>query len=93
MRMPLPGQRHHWFPKSLAKAAWIDSDGTVARTNSRGQTKLLHPSATGYGRDNHNILSEGGSPWDSTFEPDFDKADNAFPQVVAWLEKSEMLTL
>jgi hypothetical protein len=58
----------------------------VARTNSRGQTKRWHPSATGYARDTHNILSDGGSPWDSTFEPDFDKADNAFPEVVSWLE-------
>lgn len=86
MRKPLPGQRHHWFPKSLAKAAWIDADGMLSRTNSRGQTKRLHPSATGYGRDTHNILSEGGSLWDTTFEPDFDKADNAFPKLVAWLE-------
>lgn len=89
MKKPLAGQRHHWFPKSLAKAAWVDADGMLLRTNSRGQTKRLHPSATGYGRDTHNILSEGGSPWDSTFEPHFDKADNAFPKVVDWLGKIE----
>ncbi len=41
----------------------------------------------GYAPDNHNILSEGGSPWDSTFEPDFDAADNAFPRVLRWLEE------
>jgi hypothetical protein len=40
----------------------------------------------GYAPDNHNILSDGGSPWDSTFEPDFDVADNAFPAVLRWLE-------
>ena len=87
MQKPIAGQRHHWFPKSLINAAWLGPDGKVSRTNSMGHTKRWHSSGTGYGRDNHNILSEGGSPWDSTFEPDFDKADNAFPAVVAWLEQ------
>lgn len=87
MFRPIPGQRHHWFPKALAKAAWVGADGMVARTNSRGQTKRWHPSGAGYTRDAHNILFKGGSPWNSTFEPDFDKADNAFPGVVAWLRK------
>ncbi len=85
MRKPIPGQKHHWFPKAMSKA-WVDSDGLVWRTNSRGHSKRWHPSAIGYGPNNHNILSDGGSPWDSTFEPDFDAADNAFPEVIRWLE-------
>lgn len=85
MQKLIPGQRHHWFPKAMAKA-WVDSDGLVWRTNSRGHSKKWHPSAVGYGPNNHNILSDGGSPWDSTFEPDFDAADNAFPDVIRWLE-------
>ena len=86
MKTPIPGQRHHWFPKSLAKAAWIDADGMVSRTNSRGRTKRWHPGGIGYAIDNHNILWDGGGPWEHTFEPDFDSADNAFPEVVRWLE-------
>lgn len=86
MRKPIPGQKHHWFPKAMGKA-WADNDGLVGRTNSRGHSKRRHPSAMGYAPDNHNILSDGGSPWDSTFEPDFDAADNAFPEVIRWLEE------
>lgn len=85
MRKPIPGQKHHWFPKALAKG-WADPKGRIWRTNSRGHSRRRHPSAMGYVPDNHNLLSEGGSPWDSTFEPDFDTADNAFPAVVRWLE-------
>lgn len=69
----------------MAKA-WVDSEGLVSRTNSRGFTSRKHPSAIGYSPDHHNILSDGGSPWDLTFEPDFDGADNAFPRVIRWLD-------
>lgn len=85
MRKPIPGQKHHWFPKAMSKA-WADGDGMVWRTNSRGHSKRWHPSAIGYTPDQHNILSEGGSPWDSTFEPSFDAADNAFPEIIRWLQ-------
>lgn len=84
MKKPIPGQKHHWFPKAMAKA-WVDSEGLVSRTNSRGLTSRKHPSAIGYFPDHHNILSDGGSPWDTTFEPDFDAADNASPRVIEWL--------
>ncbi|WP_143255457.1 DUF4238 domain-containing protein [Brevundimonas sp. ZS04] len=86
MKRPIPGQKHHWFPKVMAKA-WVDSEGKVSRTNSRSFTTQKHPSAVGYYPDHHNILSDGGSPWDSTFEPDFDDADNAFPKVIGWLDE------
>lgn len=85
MRKPIPGQKHHWFPKALARA-WLGSDGLVGRTNSRGRSRRWHPSAIGYTPDNHNVLFEGGSPWDSTYEPQFDVADNALPEVTRWLE-------
>jgi hypothetical protein len=85
LRKPVQGQKHHWFPEALSKA-WVGDDGKLARTNVRGRTRRFHPGGVGYGPDNHNILWEGGSPWDSTFEPDFDAADNAFPSTVRWLE-------
>lgn len=85
MRNPIPGEKHHWFPKALAKA-WLGPDGLVGRTNSRGRSKRWHPSAIGYTPDNHNVLFEGGSPWDSTYEPQFDVADNALPEMAGWLE-------
>lgn len=85
MRKPVPGQKHHWFPEALSKV-WAGEDGKIARTNVRGHTRRFHPGGLGYGRDNHNILWEGGSPWDATFEPAFDAADNAFPATVRWLE-------
>jgi hypothetical protein len=85
MRKPIPGEEHHWFPKALAQA-WTGDDGRVARTNVRGHTRRLFPKGLGYKPDHHNVLFDGGSPWDTTFEPDFDAADNAFPAVIRWLE-------
>ncbi len=85
MRRPIPGEKHHWFPKALSKA-WADAEGQIWRTNSRGHSKGRHRSAFGYVPDNHNILSDGGSLWDTTYEPEFDAADNAFPGVIRWLE-------
>ena len=69
----------------MAKA-WVDDEGLVTRVNARGHISRKHPSAVGYYPNHHNILSDGGSPWDTTFEPDFDAADNAFPKVIEWLE-------
>lgn len=66
--------------------AWADAEGQIWRTNSRGHSRRQHRSAFGYVPDNHNILFDGGSLWDSTYEPEFDAADNAFPEVVRWLE-------
>lgn len=85
MRKPVPGQKHHWFPEALSKA-WTGEDGKVARTNVRGHTRRFHPGGVGYKPDSHNVLWDGGSPWDSTFEPDFDAADNAFPATIRWLQ-------
>lgn len=85
MRKPIPGEKHHWFPKGMAKA-WRGPDGLIGRTNFRGDSKRWHPGAIGYAPDNHNVFFDGGSPWDSTYEPQFDAADNAFPKIVRWLE-------
>lgn len=82
---PKHGEKHHWFPKALAKA-WVGADGLVGRTNSRGHSKRFHPSGIGYVPDQHNVFFDGGSPWDSTYEPQFDIADNAFPRILRWLE-------
>lgn len=84
MREPIPGEDHHWFPKGLSKG-WAGKDGKVTRTNHRGQVRRRFPKGLGYSPDGHNVLFEGGSPWDMTFEPVFDTADNAFPQLVSWL--------
>ena len=86
MRKPIAGEKHHWFPKAMAKT-WVDTDGKVSRMNHLGRSRRLHPSATGYVPDHHNILWEGGSPWDSTFEPRFDAADNTFGEFTGWLDQ------
>ncbi len=67
------------------KAAWIGPDGRVERTNSWGDTKRFFPGGTAYRPDGFNVLSEGGSPWDMTYEPAFDLADRSFPGLIAWL--------
>ncbi len=84
MKRPIQGEKHHWFPKCVSRG-WAGPDGKVNRTNSRGDTRRFHPKGVGYRPDGHNILFGKLSPWESTFEPAFDRADNAFPSLIRWL--------
>lgn len=82
-RAPIPGESHHWWPKSLSKG-WCDASGRIQSIRHDGWRKAYVPKAIGRIIDGHNILP--GGPWNATFEPLFDRADNDFPAVVAWLK-------
>lgn len=84
MRKPALGEKHHWFPKCISRG-WAGPDGKINRTNSRGDTRRFHPKGIGYRPDGHNVLFGSQGPWDSTFEPVFDRADNVFPSLIQWL--------
>ena len=79
----IPGERHHWWPKSLSQY-WTDDEGLISRIDTEGKISRSTPIATARISDGHNIRL--GSPWDTTFEQDFDRPDSSFPRVVALLE-------
>lgn len=58
-----------------------------------GEIRRLKPKNIGVIGNGHHIkLSDDptvDSPWDQSFEPEFDRADSAFPGLIAWLETLE----
>lgn len=84
-----PGQKltpanHHWWPEGLSKQ-WVDADGRVTQLSWDGSEVYSTPANFGAIRNAHHIKRGRDSPWSGTFEPVFDKADNAFPDFAAWL--------
>lgn len=77
---------HHWWPRSLSKF-WADATGHVHRLSSNGDLDRSFPQQFGAIRNNNNIRSgDAPSLWDHSFENTYSKADNAFPDVVRWLQ-------
>ena len=79
----IPGERHHWWPKSLSKF-WTDNKGMINRVDAEGNISRSNPTGTGRISDGHNIRLN--SPWDTRFEGYFDRPDRNFPHIVNWLE-------
>ncbi|KFI23841.1 hypothetical protein HW44_01505 [Nitrosococcus oceani] len=79
----IPGERHHWWPKSLSQF-WIDNNGLVSRIDHLGKVCCSSPTKTARISDAHNLRF--GPSLDSTFEQQFDRPDGAFPRVVKLLE-------
>jgi len=55
-----------------------------------GETKRIPPAQLGAIGNGHTIkLGHPGetSPWDQSFEAEFDRADSAFPKVIEWLQE------
>ncbi len=87
----LKSARHHWWPECVsshwvasdAKTGWIRPDGTVIR---------VPPGQLGRIRNAHHIkLGDRGvpTPWDRSFENEFNDADSWFPAVISWLSGLE----
>lgn len=79
----ISGERHHWWPKSLSRF-WTDEKGLISRIDAGGKISRSTPTATARISDGHNLRL--GSPWDITFEQEFDRPDSSFSPVVALLE-------
>jgi len=84
MRAPIPGEEHHWWPKSLSKS-WCNAEGRIQSLRPNGWRKAYVPRAIGRIPDGHNVLV--GGPWNATFEPLYDRPDNDFPTLVTWLSE------
>jgi hypothetical protein len=77
---------HHWWPRSLS-AYWAGADGGVTWLSPDGSERRLRPPQLGVIGNGHTIkLSHDAGPFNETFEPEFQRPDDNFPQMVDWLE-------
>lgn len=81
--------RHHWWPECVSKH-WADADGFVHWLRPTGEVRRIPPGQLGAISNGHMIkLGRAGddhNPWDENFESQFDQADNAFPDLICWLQ-------
>lgn len=80
---------HHWWPECVSER-WADNDGKVTRVTPEGSATPAPPNQFGAIGDGHHIkLGEErgeGSPWDMSFETQFDRADRTFSGLLNWLD-------
>ena len=79
---------HHWWPRCVSKH-WADAGGFTHWLTPDGGCKRVPPAKLGQIGNGHHIKlsceSESGSPWDESFESEFDSADSKFPALIEWL--------
>ena len=85
----LKSERHHWWPRCVS-AHWVAADGTTGWIKPDGSCIRIPPKELGQISNAHHIkLSRqpgDSTPWDTSFEDEFDSADSNFPAVVSWIE-------
>lgn len=79
---PLKTELHHWWPRTLADH-WAAADGMVSVIRPNGTVHRAPSGAFGAITNAHHMKM--GGPWDSTFEPIFNKPDNEMAAFVQWL--------
>ena len=86
MSKKLKTELHHWWPRSVSKF-WADADGYVTQLSWEGKVVRSKPAKFGAIKNAHQMKFGGdeGSPWDTNFELEFQRADSAFPDFVEWL--------
>lgn len=86
----MKSQRHHWWPEAASQfwkdpedggTGWLRPDGTVKRVLPKSLGAITNGHAVKWGKD-----PDDTSPWDASFEKEFDRADSDFPAVITWLE-------
>lgn len=84
----LKSQRHHWWPECVSQY-WADSSGGVHWLLPNGEVRRSVPRNFGVIGNGHAIkLGDDpvtGSVWDSSFEAEFQNADDNFPRIIDWL--------
>lgn len=77
----------HWWPKGLQRL-WVNQEGYVSCIKPTGEVdqKSLSKRSKGFAhkRGGHKITLEN-SPWNHTFEPEFDECDNNGPPILKHL--------
>lgn len=85
----LKTERHHWWPRSVSRL-WAAEDGCTAWIKPDGSEIRVPPDKLGMIGNGHHIklgdAPGSTTPWDSSFEDEFDVADSNFPSVISWLE-------
>lgn len=80
---------HHWWPICVSKH-WRDENELINRIQPNGKLSKGPSKKSGLIKDAHNIKLKQGedssSPFDTSFEDEFDIADSNFPNVIKWLE-------
>jgi hypothetical protein len=84
----LKSERHHWWPECVS-SHWTAEDGTTGWVKPDGSSMRVPPKKMGrIGNGHHIKLSRNpgdSTHWDTSFEREFDAADNNFPQIISWL--------
>lgn len=87
--LKLKSARHHWWPECVS-AHWATDDGTIGWVKPDGSCmRLPHKHAGVIGNAHHIKLGSHlgePTPWDSSFEAEFDIADTNFPDAISWLK-------
>lgn len=85
----LKSERHHWWPECVS-SYWADEGGCVHWLLPSGKVRYAPPKNFGVIGNGHHIKlasrPEVDSPWDMSYESEFQNADNGFPRLIAWLE-------
>ncbi len=87
----LKSERHHWWPVCVSRH-WAAEDGTTGWLKPNGSAVRIPPARLGVIGNGHLIKlgrNDEDTPWDQSFERAFDRADNAFPDLIRWLEGLE----
>lgn len=84
----LKSERHHWWPRCVSKH-WANQEGFAHLITPDGVSKRVPPAKLGMIGNGHHIKFSKdptkGSPWDTSFESEFDTADHNFPGIISWL--------
>ena len=88
----LKSERHHWWPECVSEH-WADPDGGVHWLLPDGEVRKTAPGNLGVIGNGHQIKLSNRAvethPWDTSFEPEFDRADSNFPGLIRWLDALE----
>lgn len=85
----LKSERHHWWPVCVSRH-WAGADGKTGWLKPDGSTVRIPPARLGVIGNGHHIKlgrNDEDTAWDQSFERVFDRADQAFPDLINWLER------
>ncbi|WP_301508422.1 hypothetical protein [Variovorax sp. CAN15] len=88
----LKSERHHWWPRCVSRR-WSAADGKIGWIKPDGTEIRVPPDQLGLINNGHHVKlasdTADSTPWDFSFEKEFNAADNHFPSLITWLESLE----